>query len=84
MKYTTSVTQKGQATIPLAIRKRFGIRPRSKVVFEVTDKNEVLIKPVQDFFTMKGSISTRKPFDIDAMDKAVLKAIKQSYAKKHH
>ena len=82
MQLTTTVTQKGQATIPAHIRKRLGIKPNTKIVFELKSNNEVSIKPVTDFFTMKGSIKSDKPFDIQAMEKAVEDAIVNRYVKK--
>ncbi len=82
MQFTTSVTQKGQATIPAAIRQLLGIKTNTKIVFELNDNNEVSIKPVKDFFTLKGSVKTNKPFDIQAMEKAVQDAIVIKYGKK--
>lgn len=82
MQFTTSVTQKGQATIPAHIRKVLGIRPNTKVIFELKNGNEASIKPVADFFAMKGSIKSNKPFDIKAMEKAVEDAILNRYVKK--
>ncbi len=82
MQFTTSVTQKGQATIPVAIRKRLGIIPNTKIIFILKANNEVSIKPLIDFFTLKGSVKSNKPFDIDAMDKAVGDAIVNKYVKK--
>lgn len=81
MQFTTSVTQKGQATIPAAIRRKLGIKPNSKIVFELND-NEVSIKPVVDFFSLKGSVKSNKPFNIEAMEKAVTDAIIVKYVKK--
>ncbi len=81
MQFVTSVTQKGQATIPAVIRRKLGIKTNSKIVFEVNN-NEVSIKPVVDFFSLKGSIKSSKPFDIDAMEKAVTDAILVKYVKK--
>lgn len=59
MKFTTFVTQKGQATIPALIRER-----------------------VVDFLSLKGSIKTNKPFDLNAMEKAVEADILNKYVKK--
>lgn len=84
MQFTTSVTQKGQATIPAPIRKRLGITPNTKIVFELKNNNEVTIKPVADFFAMRGSIKSQKPFDIEAMEKAVEEALVNKYVKKPH
>lgn len=81
MQYTTTITQKGQATIPAAIRKSLGIKPKSKIVFELKDNLEASIKPVGDFFTLQGSVKSNKPFNIEAMDKAVSKHFKAEYAK---
>ena len=82
MQFTTAITQKGQATIPVAIRRKLGLSPNSKIVFELKNGNEASIKPVADFFTMKGSVKSKKPFDIKLMEKAVENAIKLQYVKK--
>src|SRR5438874_1315271 len=42
----TTLTQKGQVTIPQAIRARLGLKPRDRVRFEV-DGDEVKLKPVE-------------------------------------
>ena len=82
MQFTSSVTQKGQATIPAVIRRKLGIKPNSKIIFEINNNEEVSIKPVVDFFSLKGSVKTNKSFDIKAMEKAVREAIKLTYGKK--
>ena len=82
MQFTTSVTQKGQATIPVRIRQLLGIKANSKIVFELKNNNEVSIKPVIDFFSLKGSVKTNKPFNVEAMEKAVEDAIVIKYGKK--
>jgi AbrB family looped-hinge helix DNA binding protein len=40
------VTSKGQVTIPLELRERYGIRPESEVVFEPREDG-VLIRPAR-------------------------------------
>lgn len=80
MQYTSNVTQKGQATIPAPIRKKLGIKPNGKVAFTIR-KNDVVIKPVVDFFTLRGSIKSKKKFDIEAMDKAVIQSVAKEYGK---
>jgi AbrB family looped-hinge helix DNA binding protein len=82
MQFTTSVTQKGQATIPAPIRKKLGIMPNTKIVFELKNNGEASFRPVVDFFTMKGSVKADKPFDIEAMEQAVEDAIINKYVKK--
>ena len=82
MQFTSTVTEKGQATIPAALRKALGIKPNTKVVFELKDNNEVTIKPVIDFFSLKGSVKTTKPFDLSAMEKAIEDEVIKKYVKK--
>lgn len=82
MQFTSSVTLKGQTTIPAPIRNKLGIKPNTKVVFEIKNEGEVSITPVSDFFSLKGSVKNDKPFDIDQMEKAVEDAIKKTYVKK--
>ena len=43
---------------------------------------QLITKLVPDFFAMKGSIKSTKPFDIQAMEKAVEDATLNRYAKK--
>lgn len=77
----TTVTQKGQVTIPKSIRRDLGIKTGQKIAF-TKKKNEVVIEPVIDFFSLRGSIKSIKPFDIKAWDKAIAKKIASDYAKK--
>lgn len=44
----TTLTQKGQATIPLEVRKKLDLHPGDKIGFEVTD-GEVIIRKIQSF-----------------------------------
>lgn len=44
----TRLTQKGQATIPLDIRKKLDLHPGNKIGFEITDGN-VTIRKIQAF-----------------------------------
>jgi antitoxin PrlF len=41
----TTMTQKGQVTIPIEIRTRLGLKPRDRVRFEV-DGDDVKLRPV--------------------------------------
>lgn len=43
--YISSVSPKGQITIPAEIREMLGVKPKDKVVFEV-DKEGVKIRPL--------------------------------------
>lgn len=79
MSLTSTVTQKGQVTIPLLIREKLGFKPKIKVVF-VNYKDKVFIKPAVNFLDLAGSIKSKKPFNINAMTKAAKKFVGQRYA----
>lgn len=72
------MTQKGQATIPLAIRHKLKLQPRAKVTF-VVEGDEVKLRPTKSFFDYRGWIKTEKPFDIEKMRQTV----KQDLAKRY-
>ena len=82
MQFTTTVTQKGQATIPAPVRRKLGIKPKSKITFELSTGDKATISPVKDFLSLKGSLKSNKKFDIEAMDKAVEKQIVNDYVQK--
>ena len=50
-KYTTTVTERGQVTLPASIRQLLGIKPREKVTFEV-EGNDVRLVPAR--FTVES------------------------------
>lgn len=45
---TSRVTDKGQTTIPMELRERYGIEPGDTVVWEDTDEGIVLRKVIED------------------------------------
>ena len=45
-RYTSSVSPKGQVTIPIEIREQFGIEPKDSVAFSVVE-NEITITPMK-------------------------------------
>lgn len=55
----TTVTQKGQATIPLPIRLLLGIKAGSKVQF-VEENGAVLLKLAPDFFSFRGALKGKR------------------------
>ena len=81
MKYTTTVTQKGQATIPVIIRKKLGLKPNSKIIFEMKNEDEATFRSVTDFLSLQGSIKSKKPFDIEAMERSVGEHLKKEHGK---
>ncbi|MBI4999680.1 AbrB/MazE/SpoVT family DNA-binding domain-containing protein [Candidatus Gottesmanbacteria bacterium] len=65
----STLTQKGQVTIPLIIRQALGLKPRERVVF-LKEDGRVYLKPAVNFLDLAGSIKTSRPFNIGAMRKS--------------
>jgi len=64
------VTTKGQVTIPVEIRKKFGLSPGEKVMFAVEDEKIVLrplLKRVEDSFGLVSSDLSVSLADMDAI-----------------
>lgn len=81
MFYNTTVTKKGQATIPAEIRKKLGIEPYEQITF-ITINDLVVIKPAKDFLSLKGSIESNKKFHNKKTNKSVLEYKKKEYEEK--
>ncbi len=56
-RFVSSVSPKGQITIPSEIRKRFGIKPKDKVAFEVEGDTVKLAPAVFTLETAFGSVT---------------------------
>lgn len=55
MVYTASVTQKGQVTIPKAIRDQVGIKLRGVVQLQLKGST-IVIEPAKDILDLAGSV----------------------------
>ena len=64
----TTMTQRGQVTIPAEVRQKFGLSPGDKVMFTIQD-DHVSVSPVE--FTLQdafGSVEPiHRPEDIDEL-----------------
>jgi antitoxin PrlF len=68
----TTMTQKGQVTIPAAIRARLGLRPKDRVRFEV-DGDEVKLRPASSTLLagFGAVVPHRRPEDWQEVEDAV-------------
>lgn len=70
MTYKTSVTKKGQMTIPKKLRDALGIDENTQVEIELDQKNEVLkVKNIPDISEVKGMIKNPKTGVMEARRK---------------
>jgi len=69
----SSVTQKGQVTIPIGMREFFGIKKGDSVTF-IKEKDGIKIKQKDDFFSLFGSIEPKsRPENFKKMRKNFIK-----------
>lgn len=65
----STVTTKGQVTIPVDIRSFFHIRPNDRVDF-VIEGDRIVLKPVKSLKELRGTVQARSPED--AIDERVV------------
>ena len=71
--HQSSVTVKGQVTIPVSLRRKFGLQRGDKVVFKEED-NKIYLQPVQNRVEAAfGIITPSKTATLEEMDEAVKK-----------
>lgn len=81
----TTVTTKGQVTLPAEIRKKVGIRPGSRVVSEYLN-GEIRVRLIPDFFSLRGSVkrpSKYKKLSLQEMIKIEKRAAESGAVKEY-
>jgi len=66
MEFITSVTQKGQVTIPLKAREKLGIKTRGRVKLEIK-KDHLRVTPAFTILDIAGTIAVRKNKGVDPL-----------------
>lgn len=79
--YTSTPTQKGQVTIPAPMRKKFGIKPGRKVIFDDINGQLVIKTHAQLVHELAGSLKTNIKWDKKKAFEAVGKMLAQNYLK---
>ena len=71
---TSTITSKGQITIPAKLRKRLGLMPGQRVAFDLRN-GHIVLDPVKDDITASfGVLKADQHVSSDAMDHAVEQA----------
>lgn len=81
MSFISTMTQKGQVTIPVHLRRKLRLSAHQKVVF-IEKKGAVEVRRAVDFFRLRGSIQSAKKYSEKQADEVVGKYLGQAYAKK--
>ncbi len=75
----STITTKGQITIPVAIRKAYGLHPNDRVDF-VADGDRIILFPVKTLRDFRGSVTGSGNFDQErqtAKDTVALRTIEE-------
>ena len=68
----STVTSKGQTTLPKAVREALGILPGDRVRYIILDNNEVRIIPVRPLSRLFGALKHEgPPVTLEDMERAV-------------
>jgi len=71
MTIATRITQKGQVTIPVAVRRTLGLKPRDRVVFTVEGDRAVLRRSESAVLASFGAVEPlNRPEDFRALREA--------------
>ena len=81
MPHIVSITQQGQITIPKVHREELRIGKSAKAFVEQKN-NQLIITPIEDFFSLKGSIKPiSRPENFKKMRKAFIKYLAKNAMK---
>ena len=76
---TSTITQKGQITIPKKIRTALDLQTNDKIVF-VRRGGQIIIKPLRDIFTLRGSVKVSGEQDFSDIRKKTQRDITKRIA----
>lgn len=81
--YTSTITEKGQATIPAPIRAKLKLKPGQTILFEAKDENIIVKNPNSIIENLYGSIKTNIKWDKKKAYEAVGKMLAEKDLKSH-
>jgi AbrB family looped-hinge helix DNA binding protein len=75
-----TVTSKGQVLIPVAMRRKLGIKPSDRVIF--SDMNgSISLKKASSIDEMYGFIATKQKFTDTQLEKEIARSLEQGISK---
>ncbi|HEV2127094.1 MAG TPA: AbrB/MazE/SpoVT family DNA-binding domain-containing protein [Thermomicrobiales bacterium] len=80
--FISTISSKGQVTIPADVRRQLGVRSADKVAFVVTDAGTVEVRPAR--FTLEsvlGSLDALPDESVD-LDREIEEAVEEGVAQK--
>jgi antitoxin PrlF len=58
----STVTSKGQTTIPQKVRKALNVKPRQRIAWEIKPDGTALVRPEASALALFGSLKSKKAF----------------------
>lgn len=59
---TSTLTDKGQTTVPQEIREAMGAAPRQRLVWEARNDGSAVVRPMPSVMELAGSLKSKVPF----------------------
>ena len=59
---TSTLTDKGQTTVPQEIRLALGVAPRQRLAWELRQDGSAVVRPVPSVMELAGSLKSEVPF----------------------
>lgn len=77
---TSTITAKGQATIPKAVRDHLGLKPGDKVKFFIRRDGTVVILPTKPASALRGIVKyDGPPVSVEEMNEAIAEAAAERF-----
>lgn len=83
---TVQISDKGQITLPAAMRRKLGLGPKSRVDIRVRD-GEIVIRPVRSISELSGILqeyAKGRTSDWNAIREEVTRAVAEEVLDEHH
>lgn len=58
----STITDKGQTTVPKEVRDALGIKPRQRLQWDLAENGSVIVRPEPSALTLFGSLKSRRKF----------------------
>ncbi|HEY2069470.1 MAG TPA: AbrB/MazE/SpoVT family DNA-binding domain-containing protein [Rhizomicrobium sp.] len=68
----STITAKGQTTIPKELRDKLGIKPGDKVRFFIDSRGGLAMLPVKPVTALRGMLKSDRTVSIEEMNEAIL------------
>jgi AbrB family looped-hinge helix DNA binding protein len=71
----STVTDKGQTTVPKEVRDALGIKPRQRLQWDLAEDGKAVVRPEPSALALFGSLKSRKKFPGIKAEKAAMRKV---------